>query len=60
MVVAGIGLIARLVQVQIINHADYSSEAQITRAGKKPVNVRRGAILDTKGYPLAASINTYE
>ena len=60
MVVAGIGLIARLVQLQIINHADYSSEAQVTRAGKKPVNVRRGAILDTKGYPLAASINTYE
>ena len=57
---SGLGLVVRLVQVQIVDHSRYAAEARLTRTSEQAVNVRRGAILDRNGYPMAASVDTYD
>ncbi len=58
--VAGVGLVARLVQLQVIDHSYYAAEARDIHVAKETVTGRRGALLDRNGYPLAASKDTYD
>ena len=58
--VSALVLVAQLVQLQILDHAKYITEARLTRLGRESVTSRRGAILDRHGYPLAASVSTYD
>lgn len=59
-IVATLGLIARLVQLQIMEHERYAAEARNTHVTQETVTGRRGALLDRNGYPLAASSDTYD
>ncbi len=45
----------RLVQLQIIDHAEYTADARLIHYGQDTLADRRGALLDRNGYPLAAS-----
>jgi cell division protein FtsI/penicillin-binding protein 2 len=58
--ISALALVARLVQLQIVDHSKYAAEARLTHVSQESVNTRRGAILDRNGYPLAASISTYD
>ena len=58
--VAAVGLVARLVQLQVIDHSYYAAEARDIHVAKETVTGRRGALLDRNGYPLAASKDTYD
>ncbi|MFQ5472135.1 MAG: peptidoglycan D,D-transpeptidase FtsI family protein [Dehalococcoidia bacterium] len=53
-------VIARLVQLQIIDHAEYAAAARQTHRSQATLQDRRGAILDRNGYPLAASEDTFD
>ena len=57
---ATLAIVARLVQLQIINHDYYAAEARNIHIAQETVTGRRGALLDRNGYPLAASKNTYD
>ncbi|HLA17780.1 MAG TPA: hypothetical protein VJ253_00470, partial [Dehalococcoidia bacterium] len=57
---AAAGLVARLVQLQVIDHSYYAAEARDIHVAKETVTGRRGALLDRNGYPLAASKDTYD
>ena len=54
------GLVGRLVQIQIIDHDFYAEQAAVLRYGASELSAPRGAILDATGYPLAASIDTWD
>lgn len=58
--VAAAALVARLVQLQVIDHSYYAAEARDIHVAKETVTGRRGALLDRNGYPLAASKDTYD
>src|SRR3972149_458954 len=58
--IAAVGLVARLVQLQVIDHSHYAAEARDIHVAKETVTGRRGALLDRNGYPLAASKDTYD
>ncbi len=45
----------RLVQLQIVDHAQYAADARLIHYGQDTLADRRGALLDRNGYPLAAS-----
>ena len=55
-----VGLVARLAQIQIIDHERYAEQAAFTRYGAVSVPAPRGAIIDATGYPLAISIDTWD
>ncbi len=57
---AALALIARLVQLQIVDHERYATEARNIHMARETVTGRRGALLDRSGYPLAASKETYD
>ncbi len=58
--VAALALVARLVQLQIVDHDRYAAEARNIHVAQETVTGRRGALLDRNGYPLAASKETYD
>ena len=58
--IAAAALVARLVQLQVIDHSYYAAEARDIHVAKETVTGRRGALLDRNGYPLAASKDTYD
>ena len=58
-VVAGV-LIARLGQLQIIDHKQYATEARLSHVSEDTLSGRRGALLDRNGYPLAGSQDSYD
>ena len=60
LVVSVLVILAQLVQLQILDHAKYAAQARLTHLERESVTSRRGAILDRHGYPLAASVNTYD
>jgi len=60
LVVAVLGLVGRLVDLQIVNHQDYREQAQAEHVSRVDILPRRGAILDRNGYPLAASVDAYD
>jgi len=53
-------LVARLVQLQIVEHERYAAEARDIHVAQETVTGRRGALLARNGYPLAASKETYD
>jgi stage V sporulation protein D (sporulation-specific penicillin-binding protein) len=55
-----VGLVARLVYIQIIHHDRYSLEAQEEHLDKRLVRSTRGAILDRNGFPLATSLDVFD
>src|SRR3972149_670459 len=46
------GVVVRLVQVQIVDHDYYASQAEEAHLQKAVVRAPRGAILDRNGFPL--------
>ena len=53
-------LIGRLVQLQVLDHAQYAAAAAQELSGKDVIYARRGSILDRNGNVLAASVNTWD
>src|SRR5260370_8976038 len=50
-------IVARLVQVQLIRHDDYTNKAQRQQERTLSLNPLRGSILDVRGRVLAESIS---
>ena len=50
----------RLYRLQVLEHDRYLEEALITRYGTAEVPAPRGVITDATGYPLAASVDTWD
>ncbi|MEO8456437.1 MAG: penicillin-binding protein 2 [Chloroflexota bacterium] len=55
----GFAIVARLVQLQILDHARYAEAAREMHINQETIADRRGALLDRNGYPLAASQDAY-
>ena len=53
-------LIGRLVQLQVLQHDDYSAQAKAELEGSTTLFARRGAILDRNGAVLAVSVDTWD
>jgi len=60
LLIATLGLVGRLAHLQLFSHQEYQEQAQDEHQGSLALNPRRGAILDSNGYPLAASIDAYD
>jgi cell division protein FtsI/penicillin-binding protein 2 len=60
LLVAALGLVFRLADLQLLNHQHYREQAQQEHVSRLDIVPRRGAILDRNGYPLAASVDTYD
>jgi cell division protein FtsI/penicillin-binding protein 2 len=60
LLVAVLGLVFRLVDLQLVHHQTYREAAQEEHVSRVDILPRRGAILDRNGYPLAASVDTYD
>lgn len=54
------GVVARLVQVQIIDHDYYVAEAEKEHLHRTVIRAPRGAILDRNGYPLATTVKAFD
>src|SRR3989304_1355110 len=59
-VLSGLGLIARLAYVQIVDHGHYRAEAKSEHFGQQVIRAPRGALLDRDGYPLATTVDAYD
>jgi cell division protein FtsI/penicillin-binding protein 2 len=57
---ATVGIVGRLVHVQILHHQRYWLEAQEEHLDKRLVHAERGAILDRNGFPLATSLDVFD
>ena len=53
-------LVGRLIQLQVLDHAQYAAAAAEELSGKDIIYARRGSILDRNGNVLAASVNTWD
>jgi cell division protein FtsI/penicillin-binding protein 2 len=60
LVVATLGVVGRLVYVQVLHHQRYWLEAQEEHLDKRLVRSTRGAILDRNGFPLATSLDAFD
>jgi cell division protein FtsI/penicillin-binding protein 2 len=60
MAIAVLGLVGRLVDLQLVHHQSYREQAQQEHLSRVDILPRRGAILDRNGYPLAASVDAYD
>lgn len=58
--VAMLALVGRLVTIQILDHHQYAEEAAATHTGVANLPAPRGAILDSSGFPLATSEDTWD
>ena len=54
------GVVARLVQVQIIDRDYYAAQAKLEHQFQKVVRAPRGAILDRNGHPLATTVAVFD
>ncbi|MPZ22406.1 MAG: penicillin-binding protein 2 [Dehalococcoidia bacterium] len=54
------GLIARLFQLQVIEHGRYAREAYEEHYAERPTYATRGPILDRSGQPLAMSVEAWD
>ena len=57
---SAVAVIFRLVHLQVIEHEKYVEQAQQEHWSKETLVSRRGTIRDRNGYPLAASVATYD
>jgi cell division protein FtsI/penicillin-binding protein 2 len=55
-----LGLVGRLVYLQIVHHHYYALEAAQEHLSRQTVRPTRGAILDRNGYPLATTLDAYD
>ena len=55
-----LGVVGRLVQIQIVDHESYRLQAQEEHLDKRPIRAERGAILDQSGFPLATSLDVFD
>jgi stage V sporulation protein D (sporulation-specific penicillin-binding protein) len=55
-----LGLVGRLVYLQIVHHHYYEVEAEEEHLSRQTVSPTRGAILDRNGYPLATTLDAYD
>ena len=55
-----VGLVGRLVYLQILHHDYYAQEAEQEHLSRQTVRPTRGAILDRNGYPLATTLDAYD
>jgi len=55
-----VAIVARLVQLQIVDHSEYADQARLMHENHETLSDRRGAILDRNGHPLAASEDSFE
>ena len=53
-------LLGRLVHIQVINHDNYSVQAENTLIGNDILEAPRGKIFDRNGQPLVLSIDTWD
>jgi cell division protein FtsI/penicillin-binding protein 2 len=60
LVVATLGVVGRLIYVQVLHHQRYWLEAQEEHLDKRLVRSTRGAILDRNGFPLATSLDAFD
>ncbi len=54
------GVVARLAQVQILDHDYYVAQAADEHLHRTIVRAPRGAILDRNGYPLATTVKAFD
>lgn len=54
------GIIARLAQVQLIDHDHYAARAADEHLHRAEVRATRGAVLDRNGYPLVTSVAAFD
>jgi cell division protein FtsI/penicillin-binding protein 2 len=54
------GVVARLVQVQIIDHDYYATQAEEEHLHRTVIRAPRGAILDRNGYPLTTTVGAFD
>ena len=59
-VLSTLGIVGRLVQIQIIDHQSYQIQAKEEHLDKRPLRAERGAILDRNGFPLATSLDVFD
>jgi len=60
LLIATLGLVGRLVHLQLMSHHEYQEQAQDEHQSSLVLNPRRGVILDRNGYPLSASVDAYD
>ena len=60
LLVATGGIVARLAQVQIIDHRYYAARAEEEHLHRTVVRAPRGAILDRNGYPLVTTVDAFD
>ena len=53
-------LLGRLVHIQVVNHDNYSVQAENTLIGNDILEAPRGKIFDRNGQPLVLSIDTWD
>ena len=54
------GVVARLVQVQIIDHDYYATQAEDERLHRTVLRAPRGAILDRNGFSLVTTVDAFD
>jgi cell division protein FtsI/penicillin-binding protein 2 len=57
--IATAGLIGRLAYLQVVQHDQYTLEAQMYHDWERVIPANRGSILDRLGNPLATSLETF-
>src|SRR3954452_25195529 len=57
---ATMGIVARLVYLQVIRHDHYQQEARAEHLEKREVRSSRGSILDRSGFPLVISRDVFD
>ena len=55
-----VAVVARLVQVQILQHDYYARQAEEEHLHRAVVRAPRGAVLDRNGYPLATTVAAFD
>ena len=60
LLVATLGVVVRLVQVQVLDHEYYAAQADDEHLHQKVVRASRGAILDRNGYPLVTTVEAFD
>ena len=60
LVLGAAGVVLRLVQVQIVDHDYYASQAEDEHLHRSVVRAPRGAILDRNGFPLATTVDAFD